>query len=89
MMLKDYLDIKDDMSYLKVIVIPNSRCVSFFNVMDDGTLKIRLTAAPEKGRANKQLIDFFSKDLKVNKNKIKILSWAQEQIKFLRIDFWE
>lgn len=89
MLLKDCLEIKENMSYCKVKVIPKSRELSFFNIMDDWTLKIRLTEVPERGKANKQLIEFFSKELKIKKDKIKILSGQQDQIKFLRIDFWE
>ena len=41
------------------------------NGMDE--LKIRITAAPDKGQANKAVIELLSKSLKVGKNKVTLL----------------
>ncbi|MCX6646575.1 MAG: DUF167 domain-containing protein [bacterium] len=38
----------------------------------DGALKIAVTAAPEKGKANKAVINLLSKILKIPKNSISI-----------------
>lgn len=40
---------------------------------DDGLLKIKITAQPVDGKANKALIEFLSKSLKVPKTSIEIL----------------
>ncbi len=40
---------------------------------DDGLLKIKITARPVDGKANKALIEFLSKSLKVPKTSIEIL----------------
>ena len=40
---------------------------------DDGLLKIKITAQPVDGKANKALIEFLSKNLKVPKTSIEIL----------------
>ena len=86
--LKDYIKIENNNAYIKVKVIPKSRESWFFSVMDDWTLKIRIKSLPERGKANNDLIAYFSKELDVKKNNIKILSWAQDQIKIIKIDFF-
>ena len=40
---------------------------------DDGIFKIKITAKPVDGKANKALIEFLSKNLKVPKTSIEIL----------------
>ena len=40
---------------------------------DDGIFKIKITAQPVDGKANKALIEFLSKNLKVPKTSIEIL----------------
>ena len=40
---------------------------------NDGTFKIKITARPVDGKANKALIEFLSKNLKVPKTSIEIL----------------
>lgn len=40
----------------------------------NGTLKCALTSAPEKGKANKELIEFISKTLSIAKKDIEIVS---------------
>jgi uncharacterized protein YggU (UPF0235/DUF167 family) len=52
--------------------------------MDDGTLKIRLKAVPEKWLANKELIRFLSDELKIHKSKFDIISGATDNVKLIR-----
>jgi uncharacterized protein YggU (UPF0235/DUF167 family) len=55
--------------------------------MDNGVFKIRLNAIPENWKANKELINFISIELWVNKNNIKILSWLTDKNKLVKVDF--
>jgi uncharacterized protein (TIGR00251 family) len=58
--------------FLHVKIIPNSsenRIIGWENQV----LKIKLTAIPEKGKANKELIHFLSRFLKIRKSKIEIV----------------
>lgn len=44
----------------KIKVIPRSRKTEFAGVMDDGTLKVKVAAVPEDGKANKALCSFLA-----------------------------
>lgn len=49
-------------------------------------VKVRVTAVPEKGRANQALIALLSKSLKVPKSSVSIVSGETARKKILRID---
>lgn len=66
-------------------VTPNSQKNSFLGV-SDGVIKIKIKAAPEKNRANKELITFLSKILKVPKSDIKIVIGKTNKTKLIKID---
>lgn len=71
--------------YLQVKVSPKSRATEFIELMDDGTYKFRLKAAPEKGKANEELIEFLSEALNISKEEIKIISGHTDRNKLLKI----
>lgn len=74
-----------DSKYLRVKVIPKSANTELVNEMADGTLKIRVAAPPEKGKANTELIKFLSKHFQIPKNKISIISGQTDPLKLIRI----
>lgn len=49
-------------------------------------LKARVTAVPEKGKANKALIELLAKQLKLPKSSISVISGETARKKILRID---
>jgi len=49
-------------------------------------LKARVTAVPEKGKANKALVALLSKALKVPKSAVSVVSGETSRQKILRID---
>jgi hypothetical protein len=49
------------------------------------SLKIKLTVAPEKGKANKKLIEFLGNYFKVPKKNIKILAGQTSKTKMIKI----
>ena len=49
-------------------------------------LKARVTAVPEKGKANKALIQLIAKSLKIPKSSISVISGDTSRKKILRID---
>ncbi|MHB8845329.1 MAG: DUF167 domain-containing protein [Nitrospirota bacterium] len=53
--------------------------------MEDGSLKIRLTAPPVDGAANEALIAYLAKALAVSKSSVEILSGHTSREKRLRI----
>jgi uncharacterized protein (TIGR00251 family) len=59
---------------LTIRVTPRARKTEFSGIMEDGTVRIRIAAPPVEGKANKALIHFLSKVLKVRKNQIEIVA---------------
>ena len=51
------------------------------------TIKIRIKAIPEKGRANAELIKFLSNELNIPKDKITIISGKSTPLKLIRLDY--
>jgi uncharacterized protein (TIGR00251 family) len=51
----------------------------------DGMLKIKVSAAPEKGKANKCLLEFLAKQLGVKKNAVSIVSGQTNPVKDVRV----
>jgi uncharacterized protein (TIGR00251 family) len=67
-----------------VKVVPRSSKTVIAGVLDD-MLKIKLIAAPEKGKANKALIEFLAETLGVRKNAVKITSGQTSPVKTIQI----
>lgn len=85
MQLKEYVKFIDNKAYLRIKVTPRQSKTEFFQVMEDGTLKIRLKAIPEKWKANLELIRYLSEELNIPKAKIEIISGAGDEVKMVRI----
>jgi hypothetical protein len=83
-MLKKYVKQKKP-RYLRIKVIPKSQKNEVIEIMDDETIKIRIKAVPEKGKANKELISFLSKELELKKEAFKIISGEHDQLKLIKI----
>jgi Uncharacterized conserved protein len=72
-------------AYLAVKVIPGSAKTEFREIMAGDTYKIAIAAAPEKGKANTELLKFLAKELKVLKSRLVIISGAGERTKLVKI----
>lgn len=70
---------------LAVRVTPRARKNEISEILDDGTVKIRLTAPPVEGKANNALVDFLSDVLKVPKSSIDIVAGATGRDKLVSI----
>ena len=68
----------------KVKVVPASSRTALVGVLD-GMLKLRVTAAPEKGKANHSVINFLAKKLGVGKQAVTITSGAGSAVKQIHI----
>lgn len=55
------------------------------NRMEDGSLKIRLTAPPVDGAANEALIKFLSDTLSISKSQVEIVSGLTGRQKIIRV----
>ncbi len=67
-----------------VKVIPASSRTAISGLLD-GTLKIKVKAPPQKGRANDCLIDFLAKQLGVKKSNVKIIAGQTSPIKKVQV----
>jgi len=65
-------------------VVPGSSRTAFCGVLD-GMIKVKVSAAPEKGKANRCLIAFLAKKLGVKKNAVTIVSGAGSGVKQIRV----
>lgn len=74
-----------DPKYIRIKVIPKSPKSEFVEEMADNTLKIRIAAPPEKGKANAELIKFLSKHFNVPKKGITIISGKSDPVKLVKI----
>jgi uncharacterized protein (TIGR00251 family) len=66
-------------------VVPGSSPPDKISGVLDGMLKIKVTSAPEKGKANQGLIKFLARVLGVKKNSIRIISGQTSQIKQVQV----
>jgi len=71
---------------LRVKVIPRSARTELAGVLADGTWKVKVAAAPEKGKANRALCDFIAEKLGVPKTRVRIVAGETSQLKRIRID---
>jgi len=69
---------------LKIKVEPRSSKSAIVGPYGD-TLKVKLTAPPVDGKANKELIALLSKELKVRKKDIEIMSGESSKNKVVKI----
>ncbi len=67
-----------------VKVVPGSSRTALAGVLGD-LLKIKVAAPPEKGKANKCLVEFLAKQLGIKKNQISILSGQTNPVKTISV----
>ncbi len=51
----------------------------------DGMLKVKVSAAPEKGKANQCLLKFLAKQLGVKRNAVSIISGKTSPVKHIQV----
>jgi uncharacterized protein (TIGR00251 family) len=54
--------------------------------LDGGVLQVKIAAPPEKGKANRELTDFLSSLLGINKSSITIVKGETARSKFITLD---
>jgi len=72
-------------SALVVRVTPRASRNRIAEVLDDGTVRIHLTAAPVDGEANEKLIAFLAKILDVAKSRIEIVAGSTGRDKLISV----
>ena len=79
--------IKQEKDYfiIRLRVIPNAKKSEIIGLLDD-MLKIKISSPPVEGKANAQIIKFFSDYLKISKSKFEIVSGEKSKCKLLRVN---
>ncbi len=72
-------------SALTIRVTPRASHNQVSDILDDGTVKIRLTAPPVEGKANEALVSFLSEVLNVPHSKIEIIAGSTGRDKLVSI----
>ena len=67
-----------------VKVVPASSRTAISGLLD-GMIKVKVSAAPEKGKANQCLIGFLAKQLGVKKSSVKIIAGQTSPIKKVQV----
>ncbi len=67
-----------------VKVVPGSSKTAISGLLN-GMLKVKISAAPERGKANRCLIDFLAKQLGVKKKSVSIISGQTNPIKSMQV----
>ena len=70
---------------LRVKVIPKSPKTEIAGELADGTLKIRVAAAPERGKANAELCAFLAREVGVSPASVEVISGHTSSLKLVRI----
>jgi uncharacterized protein (TIGR00251 family) len=69
---------------LSVKVTPNASRNQIVG-MKDGVLQVKIAAPPEKGKANKELIDFLAGELDVRKSAVSVIKGQTSRHKIIHI----
>lgn len=76
--------INKDSIYLNLLIKPQAKSNQIIGILDK-RLKIAIAAAPVDGKANKELINFIAKLLKIKKSQIVITSGEASNLKQLQL----
>jgi len=69
---------------INVKVVPKSSIILVQSELN-GSLKVKLTAPPEKGKANAQLVEVLAKHYNVKKSAVRILKGATSKDKIVEV----
>jgi uncharacterized protein len=69
---------------LRLTVVPGAQHTQVVGLYGD-RLKVRLAAPPEKGSANRELIDFLARSLKLPKSSFKLTGGVQSRSKVVAV----
>jgi uncharacterized protein len=69
----------------RVKVIPKSSKTEIVGELADGTLKVKVAAVPERGKANDELCSFLARELGVQKSDVEVISGQTSPMKLVRV----
>ncbi|MCC6589124.1 MAG: DUF167 domain-containing protein [Bryobacterales bacterium] len=71
---------------LTVKVVPRSAKSEVVGAMADGSLKVKVAAVPEKGKANEAVCEVLARHFKVPVSRVTVIAGATSTRKRIRID---
>lgn len=71
---------------VRVKVTPRAPRSEVAGTMADGTLKVKIAAPPEQGRANEELCRLLAGHYRVDRNAVRVVSGHTASLKLVRID---
>lgn len=71
---------------IRVKVIPKSSRDEIAGKLDDGTWKVKVTAAPERGKANAAVCELLARHFDIPKSRVEVVSGHTSPLKQIRID---
>lgn len=79
---KELSAISEFPNYLRLKILPNAQKTEVSEKPENGDWKIKVKAVPEKGKANKELLKFLKKELKID---AEIISGEKDRLKLIKI----
>ena len=70
---------------ISVKVIPRAKKNEVAGLMEDGSIRIRLTAPPVEGAANQALVEFLSELLGIHRSQIEIVAGLSSERKLISL----
>ena len=71
---------------IRVKVIPRSARSEVVGELSDGTLKVKIAAPPERGKANEELCRVLAEHFGVSKSAVNVVSGQTSALKLVRVD---
>ena len=71
---------------LRVKVIPRSQSSGVAGALADGTLKVKVAAPPERGKANEELCRVLAEHFDVSRTAVSVISGHSSSLKLVRIN---
>ena len=69
----------------RVKVIPKSSRNEVVGTLADGTIKVKIAAVPEKGKANAELCSFLAGEFQVPRNRVEVIAGRTSPVKVVRV----
>ncbi|HET8550739.1 MAG TPA: DUF167 domain-containing protein [Bryobacteraceae bacterium] len=66
---------------LTLKVVPKSSRNEIVGFLEDGSLKLKITAAPERGKANAEVCDLLAREFGVSRRSVEIVRGATSRLK--------
>jgi len=70
---------------ITVRVTPRAKKTEVIGLMEDGTIRIRVAAVPEEGKANQALIEFLARALGISASQIDIMGGLSSERKLISL----